>query len=164
VILKSLSEAKVVAGIVESLDAAGNLERTREAGDDVAIALAVEFDLAGFVLHELGLVAAFDRPQFVRAATGQDVTRKREREQADQEEDSEDYVEETDSSEFFVHAWFWRYNRRQVSGVTERRCSASGYYCRAAAGVSTCFNSTSLRPLRPLRLCVKNQTLACNLQ
>jgi hypothetical protein len=25
--------------------------------------------------------------------------------------------------------------------VTERRCSASGYYCRAAVGVSTSFNT-----------------------
>src|SRR5262249_55023275 len=141
VVLKSLLQAQVVAGIVESLNAPGNLEGAGEAGDDVAVALAVELDLAGFVLHELGLVATFDGAQFVRAAAGQEIGRKGERQQADQEEDSEDYVEETDSSKFFEHSWFWRYNRRQVSGVTERRCSASGYYCRAAVGVSTSFNT-----------------------
>ena len=97
--------------------------------------------LASFVLHELGLVAALDRSQLVGAAAGKDVAREAERQQADQQEDSENYVEETDSSEFFEHSWFWRYNRRQVLGVTERRCSASRYYCRATVGVSTSFNT-----------------------
>src|SRR6185369_16474451 len=147
VFLKSVVETLVVARVVQSLNAAGDFESAGKAGDDVAVALAVELDLAGFVLHELRLVAAFDGTQLSGAPAGKQVAGERERQQADQEEDSQDYVEETDSSKFFEHSWFWRYNRRQVLGVTERRCSASGYYCRAPTRVSTCFNT-------PLRLCV----------
>ena len=60
VFLESLLETLVVAFIVEGADAAGDFESAGEAGDDVAVALALELDLAGFVLHELRLVAAFD--------------------------------------------------------------------------------------------------------
>ena len=65
---KGQLQAVVVAAVVEGLDAAGDFEGAGETGDDVAISLAVEFDLAGFVLHELGLVAALDGAEFVGAA------------------------------------------------------------------------------------------------
>ena len=67
-----------------------------------------------------------------------------ERQQADQEQDSQDYVEETDSSEFFEHSWFWRYNRRQVVGVTERQLLGVWLLLSSGRRVSTCFN-TALR-------------------
>src|SRR6185369_903764 len=114
VFLKGVVETLVVAAVVKSLNAAGDFEGARQSSDDVAIPLTVKLDLAGFVLHELRLVAALDGAQLSGATTGQEVAGERERQQADQEEDSEDYVEETDSSEFFEHSWFWRYNRRQV--------------------------------------------------
>src|SRR5215204_1994446 len=114
VFLERFFQALVVARVVQSPDTAGDLECSGEAGNDVAIPLAVEFDLAGFILHELGLVATLERAQLVGTAVGKEVTREGERQQADQEEDSKDYEEETDSSEFFEHSWFWRYNRRQV--------------------------------------------------
>ena len=82
---------------------AGHLESAGETGNDVAISLSIELDLAGLVLHELGLIATFNGAQFVGAAAGKEIAREGERQQADQEEDSKDYVEETDSSEFFEH-------------------------------------------------------------
>jgi hypothetical protein len=105
ILLQSNFEALVVAAVVESLHAAGNLESAGETGYDVTISLAVKFDLAGFVLHELGLVAAFNGAEFVGAAAGKQSAGEGEGEQADQEQDSQNDIEETDSSELFEHSW-----------------------------------------------------------
>src|SRR6185369_3449435 len=118
-----------------------DFESAGETGDDVAISLSVKFDLTGFVLHELRLVAAFDRAEFVGAAAGQQDAGESERQQADQEQDSQHDIEETDSSELFEHAWNVAVQSRQV--FLRRKVVFSGhqrparsYYCRATTSVS----------------------------
>src|SRR6185369_9799375 len=71
IFLKCRLETLIVAQIVERLDTPGDLKRSGKTRDDVSISLAVEFNLSRLILHELSLVPAFHRAQFVSAASGQ---------------------------------------------------------------------------------------------
>src|ERR1044072_235546 len=68
IFFERLLQTRIVAGVVERLDAAGDLERARQAGDNVTVTLAVKFDLPGSVLHQLGLIPAFNGEQSIGAA------------------------------------------------------------------------------------------------
>src|SRR5712691_5359435 len=52
-------QTRVVTCVIKRLDAAGNFKSPRETGNHIAIALAIEFDLSGFVLYELRLITSF---------------------------------------------------------------------------------------------------------
>jgi hypothetical protein len=103
--------------------AAGDLESAGETSDDVSISLPVKFDLAGFILYELGLVAAFDGTEFVSATSGKQDAGEGEGHQTNQEQDSQNDVKETDSSELFEHSWNLAVQSRQV--FLRRRLSGS---------------------------------------
>ena len=98
-------KALIVPLVGQPLHAPGEFEAASEAGDDVAISLPVKFNLAGFILHELGLVAALDGAEFVGAAAGEEKTGEGKRKQTDQEQNSQNDIEETDASELFEHSW-----------------------------------------------------------
>jgi hypothetical protein len=60
-------EPLIIALHIQGLDSASDLKRAGKTGNDVTVSLAVEFNLARFVLNQLGLIPALYRAQFVGA-------------------------------------------------------------------------------------------------
>src|SRR6266404_2334091 len=52
-------QTRIVTGVIKRLDTAGNFKSPRETGNHIAISLAIEFYLSGFVLNELRLITSF---------------------------------------------------------------------------------------------------------
>src|SRR5215216_4901359 len=123
IILESLFEAQVVADIIQSTNATRDFKSTGEASHHVAIALPVKLDLPRLILHELGLVATFDRPQLIGTAPGEQDACESHRREAHEQQDSQNNVQETDSSEFFEHSL----GLVGLKGHPRRSCPASGF-------------------------------------
>ena len=61
----------------------GEFEGFGVTADQIGVALPEKLDLARLILHELRLIATFDRAQFPRAAVGQRPARQQQRQQPD---------------------------------------------------------------------------------
>src|SRR6266403_1193704 len=122
IILQSSLETRIVTGIGERANAAGNLKCTSNSTHDIAVALTVQFNLSGLVPNQLGLVAAFNGAQFLRAPTGQQSARQSQRQKADQQQHCQHDIEKTNSVEGFEHEKF-----RKVKGDEARPVMTSGH-------------------------------------
>ena len=103
IVLQTPLQTRVVTGIGQQMNAAGDLKRARDAAHDVAIALTVEFNLARFVLDELRLITSLDGAQFFGAAARQKHARQAERQQPDQQQHRQNDVKQANSTKAFEH-------------------------------------------------------------
>jgi hypothetical protein len=144
IFLECFLKPPIVTRIIQCLDAPRDFKRAGETGNNVSIALAVQLNLAGLVLDELGLVPTLDRSQLVGAAAGQQETCEGKRREAHEQQDSQNNVEETDSSEFFGHSWVLAVQSTAGSGSSEAQVLGVRYYSQPQIRMSTSFN-TDLR-------------------
>lgn len=76
----------------------GKLETSGQAANDVSIALAVQLNLSRFALHQLRLVATFDRAQLFRTAARYHGAGDHQRQEADQQQNCQDDIEQANSA------------------------------------------------------------------
>lgn len=110
------------------MNATGKLETSGQATDDVTIALAVQLNLPSFALHQLRLVATFDRAQLFRTAPRHHYAGNDKRQKADQQQHCQDDIEQANSAETFEHS--------SGLGVKIRRGGVDGAKGKAPSALS----------------------------
>src|SRR6185437_6267994 len=77
IFFQGLLQTRIITSIVKRLDSTSDFKCLRQTIHHIAVALAVEFDLPGLVLHQLRLITALNRPQFLSAASGKQSSSER---------------------------------------------------------------------------------------